>query len=70
MKFICVQIYLEKKIQNLDSQTNVWAEIIRVVEAETEEEAIGKFIIQTRYVKAVEKLGVTCYRLEWIKTID
>lgn len=70
MKFICVQIYLEKKIQNLDSQTNVWAEIIRVVEAETEEEAIGKFIIQTRYVKAVEKLGVNCYRLEWIKTIE
>jgi len=70
MKFICVQIYLEKKIQNLDSQTNVWAEIIRVVEAETEEEAIGKFIIQTRYVKAVEKLGVTCYRLEWIKIIE
>jgi len=69
MKFICIQIYREKEIRTENSLTNVWGEIVRVVEANTEEEAIGKFILQTRYVNAVEKLGVSCYKLENLKKL-
>ena len=73
-KFICVQIFLEREIQTIDNNstsiTNMWGDIVRIVEAETEEEAIGKFIVQTRYVKAKEKLNVNCYKLEHLKTIE
>lgn len=69
MIFICTQIYREKEIHKENSLTNVWGEIVRVVEANTEEEAIGKFILQTRSVNAIEKLGVTCYDLQRLKRL-
>lgn len=58
MKYIVYQIALmEQKIEGL-IQTNNWGSIVRQVEADSEEEAIGKFIVGTASVNAIQKLDV------------
>lgn len=73
-QFICVQLVIEQQDMIMDSDntirtTNMWQDITRVVEAETEEEAIGKFILQTKDINAFQKLDVNCYNLENLKRI-
>jgi len=38
-------------------QTNKWSNIIRVVKAKSKEEALGRFMIETQGIIAVEKLN-------------
>lgn len=37
--------------------------IVRKVEASSREEAIGKFVIATEYIKVIKKLDLRCYDL-------
>lgn len=44
--------------------------IIRKINAETKEIAIGKFVIETQNIKAYNKLDLECYDIEEIKSIS
>jgi len=39
------------------TQVNNWNNIIRVVPAKTKEEALGRFVIETQNIAAVERLN-------------
>ena len=55
-EYIISQIVLANQ-EHRDSKTiNTWNNIVRRVKASNEEEAIGKFIIQTKHIQASEKL--------------
>lgn len=68
-KFIIVQLKQDSEKQE-ESTVNIGiSNIIRLVEASTKEEAIGKFIIGTQSIKALKKLDVECFDLEELKKI-
>jgi hypothetical protein len=64
MRFILVQEILEKQEVKGATMHNFWNTIVRSVEAENKEVAIGRFVIATQSIKAKEKLDVQCYPLE------
>lgn len=64
MKYLVYQIHLSQKTQEGNNTYHHWNTIIRNVEASNKEAAIGKFVIQTSKITAVEKLPLTCILLE------
>lgn len=44
--------------------------VVRKVSANTREEAIGKFVINTADIKAVQKLELQCDELDQLLTIE
>ena len=61
----------------VDSQDRIGLEnrvlmstIIRKVMANSEAEAIGKFVLETNSITAVKKLNVECIKLSQLTTID
>lgn len=68
--FIVVQTILSRIDRpNAYTQNNNWDNIIRTVKAKTTEEALGRFIIETQNVKAVEKLSPQIAELDNIITL-
>lgn len=64
-RWLCHQMIITKKGVNTEMET-----LIRDVGAKTKEEAIGKFILQTAYVKAMQKLNPICFELNTLMMID
>ena len=64
-KWLCYQSAVTKEeLNNIGVGT-----IIRLVEAKTKEEAMGKFLLNTKDVKAVKKLDVECFEINKILKI-
>jgi len=43
--------------------------VVRKIEAETKEIAIGKFVLATQDIKANNKLNIECYDLTELKSV-
>lgn len=44
--------------------------VVRRIEAESKEIAIGKFVIATQEIKAIKKMNIECYDLSELKGVD
>jgi hypothetical protein len=58
-KFIVIQM----KVESHKMGTILMSNIVRQVEADSKELAIGKFIVATQNITAEKKLDVECYDL-------
>lgn len=70
MEFLVVQTILEKQeVVNYITLSNTWANIIRKVIASNKEEALGKFLLKTKHIPAVEKLDPEILELNHLSEI-
>ena len=60
---------LERSEQEPGTIQNYWQLIMRQVDAISEEEAMGKFVLQTADIKAKEKLQPECVELTMLKSL-
>ena len=59
-RYICVQVMVEKK-ETVAGNTNIEiGYIVRRVRAKSRDEAIGRFLTRTAYVKALQKFKISC----------
>ena len=65
------QVIEEEQFDSLTGQYNIKAAIIiRKVDATSMEQAIGKFMLDTSYIKFKRRIEpVTCFELDKLKTI-
>ena len=63
--YICYQMI----IKETKLSTTIMDTIIRQVYAQSQEEAIGKFIVNTKDVPAEKKLDLECIKLTNLKSI-
>lgn len=66
---VCIQFILDEQKINNNENTMIFDDITRIVEADIEQEAVGKFILQTKNITAKQKLDLRCYKLENLKKI-
>lgn len=62
-KFIIVQMQIDNEINTPNDKNIIMSNVVRVVEAESKETAIGKFVISTRHIRAHNKKDIECYDL-------
>jgi len=68
-EWLCYQSIVTKE-ELIGNTNNIGVDtIIRLVEAKTKEEAMGKFLLNTKDVKAVKKLDVECFEINKILKI-
>lgn len=69
-RWLCYQMIIAS-IEYIGGQNNTKMEtLIRNIGAKTKEEAIGKFILQTADIKAVQRLDPICFELDTLLKID
>lgn len=58
--------------QELVNNNNMvyWDTVVRRVKANTQEEAIGKFVVSTNDVVSIQKLNIVCIELSTLKCIE
>jgi len=61
--YLACQMYVSKQEQFGHTFNIEQGLIVRRVEANSKEEAIGKFILQTTHIKAMKKMDIECYLL-------
>jgi hypothetical protein len=59
--YIIIQMQVDSKSTIGNDQTISMLNVVRKVEAETKELAIGKFVLATQGIKATQKLDIECY---------
>jgi len=59
--YIIIQMQIDSKSRIGNDQTISMLNVVRKVEAETKELAIGKFVLATQGIKATQKLDIECY---------
>lgn len=69
-KFIVIQMLVHSEIIEDNNKVICMANIVRQIEAENKEIAIGKFVIMTQDIKAQKKLNIECYDLSELSSID
>ena len=52
------------------SKTTIMQNIVRQIKADSKEIAIGKFVIATQEIKAIQKLDIECYDLSELKIVN
>lgn len=68
-KFIVVQTQIDSE-NVVGSEKNIFmSNIVRQVEADSEEEAIGRFVLATKDIKAFKKLDIECYDLSRLASV-
>ena len=67
---IVIQTQIDKDIVDGKNRTIGVSNVIRQIEAESIEIAIGKFVIATRQIKALTKLNIECYDLAELLSVD
>jgi len=67
--FIVYQLVVEKKKMTQHGEDIVINAIVRKVKAKSEEEAMGKFIIGTKEVEAIQRLEIVCAELSRLKSL-
>lgn len=68
--FIVIQVVITKEENRHNRKITIVENIVRQVKAESKEAAIGKFVIATQEIKAIQKLEIECYDLSDLKSID
>ena len=65
--YIVIQMQIDSKSINGNHQTTSMSNVVRKVEADTRELAIGKFVIATQDIEANQKLNIECYNIVELK---
>jgi len=68
--YILIQTQIESKSVNGNDHNIYMSNVVRKVEAETKELAIGKFVVATQDIKANQKLNIECYDLTELKSLS
>ena len=68
--FILVQTLLIRREMVGNRQDNYWENVVRKVTAESNESAIGKFVLQTSNIEAIERMGIECILLDIMKSLS
>lgn len=68
--YIVIQMQVDKKEPIKNGENISMSNVVRRVEAESVEEAIGKFVLETKNIVAQQKLNIDCYPLLTLKSID
>ena len=68
--YIVIQMQVDSKSINGNDQNISMSNVVRKVEAETKELAIGKFVVATQDIKANQKLNIECYDLTELKSLS
>jgi hypothetical protein len=68
-EFIVYQMQIDSEEINGVNRTTKMSTLVRRVKAKTQEEAIGKFVLESNTIPAIKKLNVECIPLDLLKTI-
>lgn len=67
--YILIQIQIERNaIVDKEQQVTI-SNIIRKVQANSKEEAIGKFVLSTANIRAHQKLEIDCFDIDELDTL-
>jgi hypothetical protein len=69
-KFIVIQMQIDNEIIEGNNKHISMSNVVRQIEAETKEIAIGKFVIATQNIKAQKKMNIECYDLFELLRVD
>lgn len=67
--FIVIQMQVDSKSIEGNDQTIKMSNVVRKVESETKEEAIGKFVLATQDIKAHQRLNIECYDIDELRSL-
>jgi len=67
--YIVIQMQVVSKITTNNIEDISMSNVVRKIEAETKEIAIGKFVLATQDIKANNKLNIECYDLTELKSV-
>lgn len=68
--YIVIQMQIDSKSIDSNEQNILMSNIVRKVEAETKELAIGKFVVATQEIKANQKLNIECYDINKLMSLS
>ena len=66
-KFVVIQMQVDAAVIEDNNTSFTMSNVVRQIEAESKEIAIGKFVIATQGIKAIKKLNIECYELSELK---
>ena len=69
-KFIVIQMQIDNEIIEGNNKNISMSNVVRQIEAESKEIAIGKFVIATQDIKAQKKMNIECYDLSKLLHVD
>jgi hypothetical protein len=69
-KFIVIQMQIDNEIIEGNNKNICMSNVVRQIEAESKEIAIGKFVIATQDIKAQKKMNIRCYDLSELLRVD
>lgn len=69
-KFIVIQMQIDNEIIEGKNRNISMSNVVRQIEAESKEIAIGKFVIATQDIKAQKKMNIECYDLSELLRVD
>lgn len=67
-QYIVLQMQVDKESFDGNNKNVEMTTIVRKVEADSKELAIGKFVTNTQDIKAIKKLNIQCYDLDELKS--
>lgn len=68
-KYVVIQMQVDNKSINGLEEKIQMSNIVRIVEADSKELAIGKFVVGTKDIKASQKLEIDCYDINELKSL-
>ena len=69
-KFIVIQMQIDNEIIEGNNKNISMSNVVRQIEAESKEIAIGKFVIATQDIKSQKKMNIECYDLSELSRVD
>ncbi len=69
-KFIVIQMQIDNEIIEGNNKNISMSNVVRQIEAESKEIAIGKFVIATQDIKAQKRMNIECYDLSELLRVD
>ena len=67
-KFIVLQMQIDGETVVGNNKNISMSNVVRYIEAESNETGIGKFVLATQQIKAMKKMDIECYELSELKT--
>jgi len=68
-KFIVIQMQIDSEIIDGNNKNISMSNVVRHIEAESKDVAIGKFVVATQSLRAIKKMDIECYDLSKLKTV-
>lgn len=69
-KFIVIQMQIDAETIVGNEKNISMSNVVRQIEAESKEIAIGKFVIATQDIKAIKKMNIECYDLSELRSVE